>query len=460
MRHAPLATLRRVLSCLALAGLATGLAHAQSQPATQPDGTAIETSLPDTRSATAERVFAAARSRLLQIRSLVSASRSQSSIGSGFLVTHDEGQALAVTNYHVVSEYVLEPDQYTLEWVSTGNRRGKIEVLAVDIAHDLALIRLNDAPTELGTPFALARQEPQRGEKVFSLGRPLDLGFNIVEGTHNGVVEGDFREQFLFSGAINPGMSGGPALNGAGQVYGINVARNLRGQLVSYVVPARFAAALIARVPADTPAPVPAALIKSIAQQLTQRQAALNARLFSAPLGKRTLGHFKVADEIAPFIKCWANSRVQTHALPYSTDTVSCRSDSDLFLGNNLSVGDVAYDHVLIRSREFGALRFDALAASQYVVMGPFASRKHAGLRRCTDDFVTLGKRTWRVAFCASALRKFPGLYLFTLVALSQDGREPDKNGERQALLTRVTVSGASFEDAEKITRRFLEATE
>lgn len=413
----------------------------------------------ETRSATADRVFAEAKPRLLQIRSLVTASRSQSSIGSGFLVRNDGKHTLAVTNYHVVSQKVLEPGQYTLEWVSTDNTRGELEVLAIDIAHDLALVRFKSATAALGTPFALATREPQRGEKVFSLGRPLDLGFNIVEGTHNGVVEGDYREQFLFSGPINSGMSGGPALTGSGEVYGINVARNLRGQLVSYVVPVRFAAELIRNTPADAPAPDGAALVKAITQQLATRQKGLHAQLFNKPLAQRELGRFQVAEEILPYVRCWASTSNHQEQKSFSTDSLNCRSDASLFLGNNLNIGDVAWDHTLVRSREFNRLRFDALLASQFGIPGPRMPRKHAGVRRCTEDFVTLGERDWRVSFCASALRKFQGIYLFNMVAMSVDGREPDKQGERQALVTRLAVSGASYDDAQAIVRRFLEAT-
>lgn len=413
----------------------------------------------DLRSAAAERVFADARPRLLQIRSVVRASGAQASYGSGFLVARSAAQALAITNYHVVSDCVLEPGQYALEWVSTGNQRGSVEILAIDIAHDLALIRIPSPPTELGTAFALAAEEPQRGEKVFSLGRPLDLGFNIVEGTHNGLVEGDFREQFLFSGAINPGMSGGPALSRRREVYGINVAVNLSGQLVSYVVPVRFAVNLLHSISANAPAPDGKALLRSITQQLKTRQSALLNRLFGSPLRQRPFGHFKVVDEATPLVRCWANSDGETESHPWSIDKLSCSSNADLFLGHNLDIGDVSYEHSLIRSRTLGALRFNALVTSQYKIEGPVAKRKHTGMRRCSDEFVTLGTRTWRVAFCAAALRKFEGLYLFEMAALSQDGAKPDANGERQALFSRLSVSGSSFEDAQKIARRFLEAT-
>ncbi|MDR2016937.1 MAG: serine protease, partial [Burkholderiales bacterium] len=66
-------------------------------------------------SSTAEQIFAQARPRLLQIRTLLTAAQKQSSIGSGFLVG---AEGFALTNYHVVSQYALEPQTYRLEYLA------------------------------------------------------------------------------------------------------------------------------------------------------------------------------------------------------------------------------------------------------------------------------------------------------------------------------------------------------
>ena len=91
-------------------------------------------------SSTAESIYAAARPRLLQIRTLVDRADRQSSLGSGLAVTAD---GLALTNYHVVSQYALEPSTYRLEYVAPDGSRGPLTLQAIDVVNDLAVVRLD-----------------------------------------------------------------------------------------------------------------------------------------------------------------------------------------------------------------------------------------------------------------------------------------------------------------------------
>src|SRR4029077_3549412 len=96
-------------------------------------------------------------------------------------------------------------------------------------------------------PFRPANEPLSQGERIYSLGNPLDVGFAVTEGTYNGLVRRSFYPQIFFGGALSGGMSGGPALDEQGRVIGINVARRVDGEQVSFLVPARFAVALLAR---------------------------------------------------------------------------------------------------------------------------------------------------------------------------------------------------------------------
>jgi S1-C subfamily serine protease len=88
-------------SILALATVRAAAARAEAPPAEQ---------APNLIS---ERIYNAARPRLLQVRTLLASADQKSEIGSAFLVSAD---GLAITNYHVVSQYALE---LTRTWVSS-----------------------------------------------------------------------------------------------------------------------------------------------------------------------------------------------------------------------------------------------------------------------------------------------------------------------------------------------------
>src|SRR5205085_7411507 len=120
----------------------------------------------------AERIFAAAPQRLLQVRTLVMGSDRQSSTGSGFLVSVD---GLAITNYHVVSQVALEPKTYRLEYAGADGSRGEAQLVGVDLPNDLAIVRLEkrDAPF-FAFDQAAIEGRLAKGERIYSMGNPLD----------------------------------------------------------------------------------------------------------------------------------------------------------------------------------------------------------------------------------------------------------------------------------------------
>ena len=209
----------------------------------------------DGQSSTADRVYASARPRLLQIRTLLDSAGRQASLGSGFLISAD---GLAVTNYHVVSQYALEPATYRLEYAAPDGSHGAVKLRAIDVVNDLAVVQLEPREDNQSRQFfafnarALEGNMP-KGQRIYSMGNPLDLGFTIVDGTYNGLVERSYNERIHFSGAINPGMSGGPVVTTDGEIVGVNVAKHVGGDLVSFLVPARFAKALVDRAQSSPP---------------------------------------------------------------------------------------------------------------------------------------------------------------------------------------------------------------
>src|SRR5499426_2473010 len=192
-------------------------------------------------SQSAREVLAQVRPTVIQIKSFFGSNTAQSSHGTGFAVR--EG-GVFITNYHVVAERVQYPGKYRLEYRTADGETGAVTVLAVDLRHDLALVRASGyAPM----PIKLQPSSAIKGDRAYSVGYPLDVGLTITEGISNGNVDDSFEPRIHYSGAINAGMSGGPALNAAGEVIGVNVSGYRFEQLVSFLVPAAHAQALANR---------------------------------------------------------------------------------------------------------------------------------------------------------------------------------------------------------------------
>jgi hypothetical protein len=66
-----------------------------------------------------------------------------------------------ITNYHVVSQFALRPERYRLAFTMAHGRTGTAQLLAIDVIHDLALLRERGAegvpPIEF-TPLPFRRR--------------------------------------------------------------------------------------------------------------------------------------------------------------------------------------------------------------------------------------------------------------------------------------------------------------
>jgi len=176
-----------------------------------------------------EKVFGKYSDRVVKVQVVEKDSGAKAVIGSGFFVNP---YGHIITNYHVISKLVLHPERYRAERVETAGTVRALSVIAVDVINDLALVKaeVEDVPF-----FSIAAREPQQGTRLYSMGFPRDIGLSIVEGTYNGLMKHALYKKIHFTAPINPGMSGGPAINASGEVVGVNVSS--RGQGISFLVP-------------------------------------------------------------------------------------------------------------------------------------------------------------------------------------------------------------------------------
>jgi len=432
---------------LRLGLLAAALLSCASFAAAQPSAPAAPLST------AAERVFDLAKPRILQIRSLLQSTGRQSSLGSGFLVTPE---GLAITNYHVVSQYALDPKTYRLEFLAPDGSRGGLALLAFDVAHDLAVVKVDraDLPYFEFDPRALQDKLP-KGERIYAMGNPLDLGFTIVEGTYNGLVDKSYDERIHFSGAINPGMSGGPVAGGDGRIVGVNVAKRLDGENVGFLVPAKFAAELIDRAKKGPPLVVDKAK-DEVGRQLAGWQASFYDALRTQGFRSGSFGPYRGLESAAPWMTCWGATNADAIPKPRTAvNSTRCSSATGIFVSDRILTGRLDFAYSYFKAVDLNAFQFSKeLSQRSWGFDGGMSKRLTE--QECRDDFVAAGagpRPPLRATWCMRAYREFEGLYNVTLLALTQDR-------DREALLAQLTMQGVSYDNAVALGRRFLEAIE
>ena len=410
-------------------------------PAAEPEENAA---LPPPSSA-AQKLYSSAKSDLLQIRMLLKNGRSQSSVGSGFMVGTSD---LVLTNYHVVSQMAIDPDVYIGEFVDTDGKSGPVELVAVDVLHDLAVLRVK----RQGTGFFDVPDRPVKltqGQYLYSLGNPLDLGFAISEGSYNGIISRSFYDQLMFTGPINSGMSGGPSVTVDGVVAGVNVSKRRDGESVSFLVPVRYAQELLKKVGAQ--GATPKDFNPLIGQQLLAHQRAMIDRLLDSPMDLKSMGPYVVPVRESDQVRCWGRSNVKAEAT-FTADTMACAMESAIFVSESQQTGHVSMTHQYVRSASLDPIRFGALASTLFKAdnLGTNKDSRLTG-PLCTEKFVKTKTLPLRAVTCIRAYRKFAGLYNFTLLTASTD--DP-----KASLQSRLDVVGVSYENGVRSTRAFLEA--
>lgn len=138
--------------------------------------------------------------------------------GSGFILNKD---GLILTNNHVIS---LNPQR--VEVKLSNKHTYKARVLAVDKGHDLALLKIDNAPDLVPATLA-SSQGLVVGQRVYAIGNPFGLQGTMTRGiisairSIRGPEQNPIEDAIQTDASVNPGNSGGPLLNSRGEVIGI-----------------------------------------------------------------------------------------------------------------------------------------------------------------------------------------------------------------------------------------------
>jgi S1-C subfamily serine protease len=434
-----------------LAGLCAALLLAALPAAAQGQGGAGAAGATATRaqpaaqiSRNAQRAYETTRDKLVQIRTLLRNSDTQASVGSGFFVG---AGGLLITNFHVASQLALEPARYRGVYVPVDGKEAEVELLAFDVRNDLALLRVKSPPAQQPVLAFRPREEPlSRGERIYSLGNPLDIGFAVTEGTFNGLVQRSFYPRIFFGGALNPGMSGGPALDESGRVVGVNVSKRLDGDLVSFLIPAEFAQALLERGAKAQPITQPAHA--EVARQLLAHQELLTQKFTAAPLKGQKHGGYSVPVPEDALARCWGRGR-DPDFKAFDLERTDCQIDSHVFAGE-FNTGFLRVRYEAYDAPNLGPLRFASMYAQSFrnEYFPQRGSRKATGAE-CTERYVNTGGVDMRAVVCVSAYRKLPGLHdVSVLVATLNRGN--------QGVQGRLDAQGVSFDNGMKLVGHYL----
>ncbi len=143
--------------------------------------------------------------------------------GSGFVW---DDQRHIVTNWHVVADA-------SAAWVRLADQRSfRAELIGKSPAHDLAVLRISGAWQAPTQPVPIGRSADLKvGQKVFAIGNPFGFDYSLTTGVVSALERtlynersGEIRGLIQTDAAINPGHSGGPLLDSAGRLIGINTA--------------------------------------------------------------------------------------------------------------------------------------------------------------------------------------------------------------------------------------------
>jgi hypothetical protein len=282
---------------------------------------------------------------------------------------------------------------------------------------------------------------------MYSMGNPLDVGFAVIEGNYNGLVERSFYPQIFFSGALSAGMSGGPALDQEGRVIGVNVARRVDGEQVSFLVPAAFATALLER--GRKAPPMTGAADKEITRQLMQHQATLTERFIAQGWKGATHPRYKVPVPPDRFMRCWGSTE-QSRTGGLDFERSDCVMETRIFVGQ-FTTGAISVRHEAYDGSKLGTLRF-AARYSQSFRNESFRrlSSEYMTKPQCHESFVTHDHLPLRAVACLRAYRKLPQLYDVSVLVATQDQNQGGVQG-------RFDAQGVSFANAMKLTQHYLD---
>lgn len=171
-----------------------------------------------------------------QYRDIVIQIATPYSTGTGFYLKEED---LIITNEHIVR------DNRSVIIVGSKIEKQLADVIYIDQKYDLAFLK---PPHQTEVPVATLRTSPQptAGEPVIAIGHPFELKYSTTKGivSNNSYMRAD-TPYIQHDAALNPGNSGGPLIDGRGEIIGINSFTLKEGNDIGFSLPAQLIAETI-----------------------------------------------------------------------------------------------------------------------------------------------------------------------------------------------------------------------
>ena len=372
----------------------------------------------------------------------------KSALGSGFQVSPE---GLIITNYHVVSGYVFEPNQRWLEFVDSEGDTGRLSLIDFDVINDLALLKADGVGEQ---HFQISANSYRKGDRIFAMGNPLDYGMLVVDGAYNGIAENSYIPKILFSGSLNSGMSGGPAVDASGSIVGVNVAT--AGSQLSFLVPAEKVIALIND--QDRPESTED-YMNHLGVQIQSFQQDYYAELLSFDWPDQALGeNAHVIAEIAGDVSCWgSDNQNRPDAEDIRVLELFCNNGNHTYLQNRFNSGQLHYSFYYYETDSLTPKQFHRTVGEQAFRPDNAAPDRYVTDFECQQNYVDIVDSAKDQGFrqaglCFRAYNEFTGLY-DVLYYLFQ-------GQDTKALVGHFTLSAVTEDIALSFTEKFMGVAE
>ena len=199
----------------------------------------VEGSIADIADKVSESVVSIVSST--KMRDFFGQSYSSSAAGTGVIVSTD---GYVLTNKHVIADatsvYIVLDDGTIYE---------DVEIVATDPLNDIAFLKIKDAK-DLKAATLGDSKTLNVGQQVIAIGNALGqyqntvtsgiisgLGRSIEASDGSGYNTETLSDMIQTDAAINSGNSGGPLVNAAGEVIGINTATSTSAENMGFAIP-------------------------------------------------------------------------------------------------------------------------------------------------------------------------------------------------------------------------------